>query len=177
MSTLIQNLGKIIPNHRGAYVSSFQYNVLDEVFYQNTTYRVHLKPPVGTLPTNTTYWVKTLVQVGMGDKYDIPIWIQNRPREGEVYPRLVMTNSVVFVTDMEGSVASSISPATEDAVISIQKNSVTFGTITFTAGSTTGIFDSLAGAVFEPSDILTVVLPSPRDETLSNISITLAGTR
>jgi hypothetical protein len=56
-----QNLGKIIPDHKGSFDEAIQYNQLDEVFYLGSTYRVKLgsSPPVGTLPTNISYWVKT----------------------------------------------------------------------------------------------------------------------
>jgi hypothetical protein len=56
-----QNLGRIYPNPRGQYSITAQYYELDEVIYTFQVYRVkkNVSPPVGTLPTDTNYFIKT----------------------------------------------------------------------------------------------------------------------
>jgi len=55
----------IIP--KGAYSADIQYAVLDVVSYGGSGYICILYPPVGTLPTNATYWNQI---VSKGDKGD-----------------------------------------------------------------------------------------------------------
>jgi len=57
MSQITQNLGKIVPNHRGGYDPDVQYRVMDEVFYFGASYRAVEIPPLGTPPTDEDYWV------------------------------------------------------------------------------------------------------------------------
>lgn len=57
MANIVQNLGKIVPNHRGSFKPDVQYRVMDEVFYFGASYRAVESPPLGTIPTNEDYWV------------------------------------------------------------------------------------------------------------------------
>jgi len=57
MTIITQNLGKIVPNHRGGFRPDWQYRVLDETFYFGASYRVIKEPPLGTYPTDEEYWV------------------------------------------------------------------------------------------------------------------------
>lgn len=50
--SLVNNLKKM-----GMWVSSTQYTPYNFVVYNNETYMCYQQPPVGTLPTNTTYWL------------------------------------------------------------------------------------------------------------------------
>ena len=61
MTTITQNLGKIIANPRGKYSALTQYYEFDEVIYNSELYRARKGSAIaiGTLPTNVTYWTKT----------------------------------------------------------------------------------------------------------------------
>lgn len=50
--TMINNLRK-----RGTWTNSIQYTPYNFVVYNNNIYMCILQPPVGTPPTNTTYWL------------------------------------------------------------------------------------------------------------------------
>ncbi len=115
---------------------------------------------------------------GVGDKFDLPIVIQGRPRDGEVWPRYVFgaSGTVAFASGLSNSRASAGAASTGTAVFSLKKNGTEFGTVTFTA-SATGVLASASGASFAAGDVFTMESPSPRDATLSDVSITLAGTR
>lgn len=60
MTTLTQNLGRIIPFHKGNFSALTQYVELDEVFYEGSSYRAKkgVSITIGTLPTNPDFWDK-----------------------------------------------------------------------------------------------------------------------
>lgn len=64
--TLRHVLGRVAPQHLGAYDPQVQYFPLQEVYYDYSTFRVKLgpQPPVGTLPTDEDYW--TMIASGIG---------------------------------------------------------------------------------------------------------------
>lgn len=114
---------------------------------------------------------------GIGDRYDLSVTYQGRPGSGETFPRAVFTTTVTFPIDMAGSQAVAAIAADSEAVFSLQFNDVEFGTLTFASAATVGVFDAESPAEFDAGDILTIVAPSPRDDTLADIAITLTGNR
>lgn len=111
------------------------------------------------------------------DRFDVSMFIGRRPSPGELVARHVVSDiGVTFPAGLTGSEASAEAASTGTAVFSLQKNGVEFGTVTFTA-SDQGVLASASPAQFVAGDVLSVVAPSPRDLTLSDISITLAGHR
>lgn len=112
---------------------------------------------------------------GVGDAYDILINALGRPGEGEEF-RFLFARSVTFPTDLAGSIGRLAVAPTADAVFSVLRNGAPIGTVTFAAGSTTGVFAG-AGALFLAGDMLALQAPSPRDATLGGILFTLAGNR
>ncbi len=112
-----------------------------------------------------------------GDVYDIAIWENNRPASSEILYEFTFTRSVAFEAGLTTSRAKSRIAATASAVFSLQKNGVEFGTMTFALGATTATFAAASQTTFAAGDVLTVVAPNPRDDTLSGVHGTLAGTR
>lgn len=112
-----------------------------------------------------------------GDVYDIAIWDNNRPSSGEILYEFTFTRSVVFEAGLTTSQAKSRVAATASSVFSFRKNDVEFGTMTFAIGATTATFAAASETTFAAGDVLTVVGPDPRDDTLSGVHGTLAGTR
>ncbi len=110
----------------------------------------------------------------------VAIWDPGRPGAAEIVWQCVFDVPVEFPTDFASVNATSRSradtAATAAAVYSICKNGVEFGTLTFAPAATIGVFDSAATA-FAAGDRLTIIAPDPRDDTLAQIAITLAGTR
>lgn len=64
--------------------------------------------------------------------------------------------------------------STGSAVVTILKNGVSWGTITFTGGNANGVF-SIPAPSHAAGDVLTFVAPVTADATLAGIAITLAG--
>lgn len=112
---------------------------------------------------------------GVGDKVDVGIFVQGRPQDAELVLQHVFTGAATFSASLTGSRAKAVAASTGTVAFSVKKNGVEFGTITFTASST-GVFAGSA-ASFAAGDILSITAPASRDATLSDISITLAGTR
>lgn len=61
----IQNLGKVAVTPRGAWDATASYVVLDIVSANGSSYMAKTTVPVGTVVTNTTYWL-VLAQAGNG---------------------------------------------------------------------------------------------------------------
>lgn len=99
-----------------------------------------------------------------------------QPGSAEVLARHVFADAVAFAADLAGSVARAITAPAAAVVFSLQKNGAEFATLTFDVASHSGSFAGVA-ALFEPGDVLTLVAPSPRDATLADIFLTLAGSR
>lgn len=110
----------------------------------------------------------------------VVVYDPGRPGAAEVVWQGVFDVAVSFPADFtsvnEVSRAYAGVPATAPAVYSIRKNGVEFGTLSFAAGATTGVFSGTA-TDFAAGDRLTIVAPDPRDASLAQIAITLAGAR
>lgn len=115
--------------------------------------------------------------IAAGTRYNLHFFATGRPQPAELLLRCEFTEPVVFATNFGSSRASAVTSATASAVFSIQKNDVQVGTITFGIGGDTGTIASAGEVTFEEGDILTILAPDPRDATLADVTINLAGTR
>ena len=113
---------------------------------------------------------------GIGDKYDVALYVQGRPQAGERVARFVVARPFSLPVGLIDSAASAVTAATGTGVFSLARNDVQFGTVTFDA-STTGALAAGAKTDFAAGDVLEVIAPASQDATLSDISITLAGDR
>jgi hypothetical protein len=111
----------------------------------------------------------------VGDNYTLAFAVAGKPRASEKF-RHEFETTVSFAEDFVGSYASADEASTGTATFSITKNGVEVGTLTFDA-SDAGVFAATGGVSFVPGDILRVVAPATQDATLSDFSITLAGSR
>ena len=91
--------------------------------------------------------------------------------------RLVVPRVVQFASGLPGSFADVDVGATVPVSFTITQNGATIGTVSFAAGALTGTFNFSAAITFAAGDILRIVGPTASDATLSNLSITLVGTR
>lgn len=115
----------------------------------------------------------TLLSVGI---YDIGGTFENTPVGGEIILRFPVTRTIMFPADMDGSRMEAAVAATDTAVISIRKNNAEFATITFVAGTSTGIFSGTQ-TEFTSDDTLTLVCPSTPDATLAELGWCLSAER
>lgn len=108
--------------------------------------------------------------------FRLMVFIAHGPLSGELCVRYVFTDTIEFAEDMPDSEGRAISAPTGDVQFSIQKNGVEVFTAAFAMGDTTATFHGSA-TTFNDGDILSIVGPDPRDATLEDISLTLAGLR
>lgn len=109
--------------------------------------------------------------------YDISFWASGLMENNERLFRLVASRQFNIPVGAPGSVAVARVAANAETVISLQKNGVPFGTITFAAAGTTGTFTIAGTTVFNPGDFLDIVAPSTADTLLRDTAITLACRR
>lgn len=111
-----------------------------------------------------------------GDRYEISNWDSDRPATAEEVVAHIVTTTVTFPIAFAESRAKALVASTGTAVYSIQKNGVQIGTLTFTA-SLTGVFALASATTFVAGDRFSLVAPSPRDATLSGVSMTIVASR
>jgi hypothetical protein len=92
--------------------------------------------------------------------------------------RVPVARAVAFPANFAGSYGKASAASTGTAVIDVQKNGVSIGSITFTA-SATATFATSSGAAqsLAAGDVLSFIAPGSADATLADVGIVLSGTR
>lgn len=109
-------------------------------------------------------------------KYDIMCYAQDLLVQNEQVFRLVASRTFWLPVNGGDSLAISRVPANNTQVLSLRRNGVQFGTITFNESST-GVWAQAGTEVFDPGDVLSVVAIGTADTALRDISITFAARR
>lgn len=110
--------------------------------------------------------------------YDIYVFIQGLPGSNEECVRLVSSREFsVPVSGTGSSAICRVAPSGGSLVLSLQKNGVQFGTITFADSSTAGTFSVPGETTFQNGDLLTIKAPSSVNIAVRDISVTLACKR
>lgn len=108
---MVTDLGKISCTPRGDWVNSEEYDVLDIVRYTGAAYVALEKVPIGTLPTNITYWMK-LVKDGTGATVNTAMSgtsenpVQNKVIKGYIDDELAKPeyrNMMVYIDNVGGN--------------------------------------------------------------------------
>lgn len=181
----------MVSTPKGAWNSGTTYAIGDLVSVTvSTTVHMYISlqntnlnhAPDSSAPIADTAWwmyvgVASEGPPGIGDQFDIPIFLQSYPRPGEIFPRIVFTSDVTFPATLSTSFADAGTPSTSTAVIKLYKNGVQFGTLTFSAGIAAGVFSAASDTDFEAEDVFTMEWPAVRDDTLANVSVTIHGNR
>jgi hypothetical protein len=107
--------------------------------------------------------------------YDLPVFVGGDVLTAdEVLFAHVPDIDIYFEANFGDSVASALIAATAPTELSIRKNDVEFGTLTYT--DSTGVF-SCSETSFVRGDLLTVQAPSTPDATLAGLAMTLLAQR
>lgn len=93
--------------------------------------------------------------------------------DAELFAKVIMTDTFTLNQSAPGSYAQSVTPAAADTVISIEKNGAQIGTITFSAGSTDGVFDVPSDVVYVISESIGLRQVGAADATLSDVAISI----
>lgn len=108
--------------------------------------------------------------------YDLHNFIDGKPNANEVIMRVVAARAFTCQANFAGSYAFLTTPPAAQVIISIMKNGVQIGTLTFAASATSGVFASSASPTFNIGDQFSMVMPATQDATLSDLTISIAGT-
>lgn len=110
------------------------------------------------------------------DKYDFHVFIKGLLVENDILFRLVPNRAFTIPVSGTGSKASSVVAATGTQVLTLRKNGVQFGTVTFTS-SATGVWSIPGATSFSTTDIFTITTGASVDSAIKNISLSFAATR
>jgi hypothetical protein len=108
--------------------------------------------------------------------YDLCTYYPFVTYSGQFMGKWKLAHKVTYATNFAGSYAAAGVAATGSTVFNVTVNGVSKGTITFGVGATTGTFACTAFTAY-PGDLLAISAPNTPDATLSEITISLVGTR
>lgn len=107
---------------------------------------------------------------------EMDIFVPGEPTASQKVFRKTAIDAFTIPSGATDSVATADVASAGTVSFSLEVNGVSFGTITFTTG-TTGSFTVATDTTFNPGDILTVIAPVSPDANLADIGITLIGFR
>ncbi len=114
---------------------------------------------------------------GTASFYDLPIFLEGQPTDGEVYPIFNMVRAVTWPIALAGSVIT-IDPTslpTADITIGLKQNGLSIGSIAIdTFGNVVVTFPSVI--TWAARDQFSAVWPSPQDATAGNVAMTIVAT-
>ena len=87
----------------------------------------------------------------------------------------VFTQDVVFASGANSRAYANIAPSAATQTFDLQKNSVSFGTVTFTLGNNVGTVTISSSTSFTAGDRLEIFGDASPDGTLDEVAITLTG--
>jgi len=111
------------------------------------------------------------------NNYDFGVYVEGTPDSQQLLINYIVPRRVFFVEDFIESFAKSRVAATAETVFSIQVEGVEVGTITFAAASDEGVFSSASDITVEIGETISVQAPVSVDNTLTDVTITLKGSR
>lgn len=109
--------------------------------------------------------------------YDIGMTFGAVMANDEVILRYPMPRDVTYPAGLTGSLCIAAIAATAELILSVKKDAVEFGTITFAAAGTVATFAAASETSFAAGDILTIVAPASADATLADLGLALIGIR
>jgi hypothetical protein len=115
-------------------------------------------------------------------RYDWPIGCVGKPNPGEYFPYFVVPVAFIIPASFSGSTARCLTAPANSATwtlnrISASGSTTQLGTLVFAAGAVTGTFNMSSQASIAVNDILYWAAPVTQDANMSDIAITVAGTR
>jgi hypothetical protein len=154
--------GDLVQQGTAAFISNFDGNVGNA-------------PTTSPAPTSDANW--TMLFIGSGADYaDLVVSIPGVIASSEHLAVVAFARTTVFPAGLSGSIAKARVAATGSTVLSLLKNGIQFGTVTFAASGTTGTFAAASDTTFTAGDVLSIIGQASADATLADVSVTLLGT-
>jgi hypothetical protein len=116
-------------------------------------------------------------QIGVTYPYDLALYANGKPAASALLMRFIFDRTISFPVNLAGSVASVGTAPAAAAAFAVAKNGAAIGTLNFAGAATSGTFSIAAAQSFSSGDVLTIAAPATADAALSDLSVTLSGTR
>lgn len=147
------------------------------IIWGNGVYRQVVRDALGNLVwdqvTSTGFDPSTFT--GINVAYDLPVFMEGMPSNGEVFPLFNIVREVVLPIGLVGSIFTIGVNPTATSVWTLKKNGSSIGTISFnTSGIATISFPN--AITFQPLDQLTLTAPNPQDATAADFACTIVFT-
>jgi len=108
--------------------------------------------------------------------YDVGFAYDGIATAGAVIGRYIFPRAAYLASGGAPSQSKADVAATSEVIFSLEKNGTPFGTCTYTASSSTGVFAVASAVNFVQGDVVSAVIDI-EDATLDGVSMTLAMTR
>jgi len=106
--------------------------------------------------------------------FDVAQFINGKPLTNEVLVKVIAPRQISLPQNLVGSYMKSGIAATSNTVLTVYKNGTSQGTITFSAGATTGTI-STSAITLNAGDILSVVAPTTVDSSFADFACVITG--
>jgi hypothetical protein len=127
--------------------------------------------------TNVSAALEEIVARSLFDRYDIEFYLQGLMNEEEHLYRLTALRAFTIPATTTGFVAKSGTPAAGTTVLTLLKNGTQFGTITWSAAGTVGVWSIPGNTVFNIGDVFTLQAPDTPDTSLSDVTVGILARR
>jgi len=108
--------------------------------------------------------------------YDIGMFVAGKPLGSAIAAKFIATRAIVLPINLTGSEASAEAASTGNVSFTIYVNNVSKGSVNFNT-SATGTFTFSSAVTLAIGDVVKLTAPGTQDATLTDIAITLTGTR
>ena len=122
-------------------------------------------------------WVYLGISNPAFSRYDFTVDIPGRPGSGARVAKWTVPSILTFKAALPESAANADGEATGEAEFSLRRNGAEFATASFAAGEAIATFSNASDVNFAAGDIFEVHAPNPRDDTLSDIALTIVALR
>lgn len=109
--------------------------------------------------------------------FDMHFMFSGQPGAGEVLLKIKARRQFTVPAGLSGSGLDADTVATAEAICSVQKNGIEFGTMTIAAAGTSATLAAASATSFAIHDILTVLAPASQDTTLADLFGAIVGVR
>jgi hypothetical protein len=168
-------LGQVLAPAPGVLVHTYRRELIGKTLhFKFTPFNLFGANQIALSDPSITAYAYTTTGAGeLGVANVPPAFVSGPFTANQVLFQYVATGPFIIPLNATGSIATLGVATTANLSLSMKKNGVTFGTILFLAGGTSGSF-SCPLTSFITGDVFTVVAPASPDATAANLSLSIA---
>jgi len=106
--------------------------------------------------------------------FDIAQFINGKPLSSEILVKVIFPRAIGFPANFSSSYAKCVTAATAATTMTVLKNGISVGSVTFAAGATTGTFSTPA-LTFSAADVMIITANATVDATFADVAFMLTG--